>query len=377
MWCATGFSDAELNGYAERQIRADTRRGVQFMALLSIAAQFGVVGLVLHFGSTSAIVSTSILVGLLSIHVLVSASLIDDVRTLHVLGMVFLVVGALAITILAHRTGDLSIGMMAFVVMLFVAITLVPWALREAVIVIGLTYLLLTLSLISVPGRFDPQALRVLQLLVFGSALVVLVVTGRNTLIRKHDIRARYELEIAHRRMRLLSMKDHLTGAWNRRYLDEHFPELLRSCQSQNQALHVAVLDIDDFKGINDQFGHHIGDEILVSLAEIFVKHLGDDGCLVRLGGDEFQVLYCGDDLGNLIDRAITELQSANVAACVAGHRKITLSAGIVSAEPGKNIGLDELYKTADRALYSAKHERLPTARQANNVLMRTGSWQL
>ena len=101
--------------------------------------------------------------------------------------------------------------------MLFVAIPLVPWALRETSIVIGLAYLLLTSSLVAVPGRFNVESLWALQLLVFGAAVIVLVITGRNTFIRKHDMRARFELENAHTEMELLTMQDHLTGAWNRR----------------------------------------------------------------------------------------------------------------------------------------------------------------
>ncbi|MDJ0911353.1 MAG: diguanylate cyclase [Woeseiaceae bacterium] len=379
MWSATGFDDPELDRYAEEQIRADTRRGVQLVAGLSILAQICVAAVVLYRGASSSVIDTNVVVGVLSAHILLSAAFVRDVRALQMLGMTFLILGALAITVLAHRTGDLGIGMMAAVIMLIVAIPLVPWALREAVIVVALTYFLLTMSLIGVPGRFDTESLVVLQLLVSGSAIVALVVTGRNTLIRKHDLRARYELEHARERLSTLSMKDHLTGAWNRRYLDEQFPKIVEECRKLNRPMQLAVLDIDDFKGINDQFGHHAGDQILTSMAEIFMASIGDRGVLIRLGGDEFQILYQGKGLGDVIDSAVSEVQNSVVVACFAGERTITLSAGIVDVDVDDNPNPDELYKTADKALYAAKQRRRP-ARADGDVppsLVHTGTWQI
>ena len=176
--------------------------------------------------------------------------------------------------------------------------------------------------------------------------------------------------------MELLSLKDHLTGAWNRRFLADRFPGIARQCQTSDQTLHVAVLDIDDFKGINDRHGHHIGDEILIRLASIFTRHLGSDGYLVRLGGDEFQIIYCGDGLDKLIDHAVADLQEEPISSDLAASGRVTLSAGIVSAPPGTKAELETLYKAADRALYDVKHDRSSNVRQFS-FLTRTGSWQL
>ena len=379
MWSATGFTDPEMGGYAEQQIRIDTRRGVQIVATLSIVAQASVALLVVASGAPAVVLKTNLIVGVLSVHVMVSAVFVEDVRSLQMLGVAFLIVSAVAITFLAHGTGDLSIGMMAAIVMLFVVIPVIPWALREALAVVALAYFLLTVSLLSVPGRFDTQALVVLQLLLLGSAVVVLVVTGRNTLVRKHDIRARYELERAHREMEVLSMKDHLTGAWNRRFLSERFEQILRDCHGQGRKMQMAVLDIDNFKGINDRYGHHVGDKILVSLSAVFMKKLGESGYLVRLGGDEFQVLYCGGDLEKLIDETVAEIQQGEIALSLAGERSVTLSAGMVSIDPDGSVDLEELYKTADSALYSAKHDgRNKVAGESGGTsLGRTGTWKL
>jgi len=379
MWSTSGFRDPELAGYAEDRVRADTRLGVQILAALSLLAQLSVAVLVAVNGSVTPVLGTNLVVGLLSLHVLVSAKFVHDVKALHLLGMSFLVLSALAITFLAHKAGDLTVDMMAAIALLFIAIPLIPWALREAAAVVALTYFMLTTSLVSVPGRFDSHSLVVLQLLVIGAALVALVVTGRNTIVRKHDIRMRFELEKAHAHMEELSMKDHLTGAWNRRYLDEQFPRMLAQCRRNSRPMHMAVLDIDDFKGINDRFGHHIGDEVLIALASVFVEKLGDKGCLFRLGGDEFLILYCGDDLEELITSAITAIQKSAVAASLAGQRSVTLSAGIVKVGPGQPAKLEDLYKTADCALYSAKSEGRPItlSDDSGDEYAFTGTWKI
>ncbi len=376
VWSATEFSDPELAGYAESRLLKDTRLGIQAMAGLSLAMQLCLAVLILAKGSDTIYLSSNLLYGLLSLHVLISAAFLKDVRTLHVLGMTFLIIGALCLTILAHRSGQLHIGMMAATVMLFVAIPLVPWALREVSVVIVLTYAMLMTSLVVVPGRFTFESLWILQLLVLGAAVIAVVVTARNTSIRKHDLRARFALESAHNDMELLSMQDHLTGAWNRRYLSEKFSEFSDYCLEQNKVMHVAILDIDDFKGINDRFGHQFGDKILISVADIFVSLLEKNGRLIRLGGDEFQIVYCGNDLDQLIEDAIMELQRTFAESGLARERVFSLSAGIVASEPGQPADLESLYKAADTALYLEKQHRAGGDTRAN-PLARTGTWKL
>ena len=373
IWSATDFRSEALGGYAVEELRADVRRGVRVLAALSLAMQLVSAAVEWYAGAGYSYLYTNLILAALSAHILVSAKLVDDVGALQGLGMVLLLVTALAITFLAHRNGSLTTGMMSAVVMLFIAIPLVPWALREAVIVIGLTYGLLTASLISVPGRFDWNSLLSLQVLVAGTAVVVLTVIARNTSIRKHDIRTRFELESARQEMELLSMKDHLTGAWNRRFLDSQFPQFIDGCREHDKTLNVAIFDIDDFKGINDEFGHHVGDEILRNIADIFIQLLGNRGCLIRLGGDEFQIFYCGGDLQGLIGRAVARLHETPVARELDKQRTVTVSAGFTSTGFDDAIDLADLYRAADAALYEAKQNRT----ERTDVGEHTGTWKL
>lgn len=382
IWSATDFRNAELARYAEPEIREETRQGVQIMASLSLFINIFVWLWISRNGADSLHMYSHMALAALSLHVLISARFVDDIRAIQGLGMVLLVVSTLAIILIAHRTSDLSIGMMAAIVMLLISVPLVPWALRDAAIVIVLTILLLTASVMSVPGRFNLQSIWLLQLLVLGSTIIVGVLVARNTAVRKQDMRARFELENARKEMELLSLKDHLTGAWNRRYLDTQFPNIAKKCRDQRKTLHVAVLDIDDFKGINDHYGHQLADNVLVSLGKIFIQRLGDAGSLVRLGGDEFLILYCGNDLEDLIDQVVSDLHKEESVRKIADERKISLSAGFSSASPNENADPDKLYLLADKALYLMKKERQPASRHdvtedIDDTLTRTGIWQL
>ncbi len=179
--------------------------------------------------------------------------------------------------------------------------------------------------------------------------------------------------------MELLSLKDHLTGAWNRRYLDTEFPTIAEECRKQHKKLHVAVLDIDDFKRINDDFGHQLADQVLASLGSVFIRKLGSDGRLVRLGGDEFLILHCADDLEELIRQAVDELHDEPAIRQIARVRTISLSAGFASAGPTEKAEPKQLFVTADKALYSMKRQRHRTrpAEELEDTVNRTGRWTL
>lgn len=379
IWSATDFRTPDLARYAEPQIRNDTRQGVQLLASLSLSIHVAIWLVIVRNGAGSVNIYSHVLLAALSLHILISARFVDDIRALEGLGMVLLIVSALAVIFVAHAAGDLSIGMMAAIIMLLISVPLVPWALREATIVIGLTIVLLTSSIMSVPGRFNLEALWLLQLLVLGSTVIVAVLVTRNIALRKRDIRVRFELDNARKKMRLLSMKDHLTGAWNRRYLETEFPKIAKDCREQRKTLHVAVLDIDDFKIINDRYGHQLADGVLESIGTAFMQQLADQGSLVRLGGDEFLILYCGDDLEALIDRAVNEMHDDPSAKKITDECDISLSAGFASAGPDETADPEKLYMAADKALYLMKKSRhsVAEAGTAECEFSRTGVWNL
>ena len=153
-----------------------------------------------------------------------------------------------------------------------------------------------------------------------------------------------------------LAHTDPLTGLANRRSLDDRIDKLLRGSR-QPAPFRLALLDLDGFKPVNDRFGHAFGDRLLCSIAERLREVVGDEGLVVRQGGDEFAVLLPPD----------SALRSAPIAdliliALVRPHLiddiAVTVGASIGVAQwPQDGATADALFEFADRALYQAKAE--------------------
>jgi diguanylate cyclase (GGDEF)-like protein len=355
LWSATTFATATLVLYAEDIMQHETRRGIRIMALLSLLIQLVTVLFQLSVGHEVYFVYTCTMLALLSLFVYASAGLVKGIRLLYLLGILLLIISAGAVMFLARTSGSLSPTLMASLVLLFMAMPLVPWGLREAISVVVLTYVLLILSMLSVPGRFDQQTLSILQLLTFAAALVAGILIARNVYVRKGDIRTRFGLEKAREKMRLISLQDPLTGAWNRRFLEDNFAEISARAHHENLVVNLAVLDVDSFKLINDAYGHDFGDTVLRRLAAIFMETLPDNAYLVRLGGDEFAMLYIGEGCTQLMQRCLRRLETELEMPKIHGDEPIGVSVGFAEAGPGDPIDLSALYRAADRELYEAK----------------------
>jgi len=88
-----------------------------------------------------------------------------------------------------------------------------------------------------------------------------------------------------------LAMQDSLTGLANRRYFDEQLKRAMHHANRQNRQVGLMVCDLDKFKVINDTYGHHVGDEILISFARALEYSVRDSDSVFRFGGDEFAVI--------------------------------------------------------------------------------------
>lgn len=311
LWSATSFACSDLSGYAERFMADEARRGVMLLGGVSLLLLAGAALLYSLLGFGTAYIYTCAVLAVLSLHVMFSARSVTDLKALYLLGIALLVVSGVAFVLLAHHTGTFSTALLANVVVLFMVVPMVPWGLREAALVILLIYMVFSVSTLSVTGRFDSEILMVLQFLMFAASLITLVVVARNVGVRKHDIQVRFDLENAHREMEVLSNKDPLTGAWNRRFLELNFSEIAQRHRDSDQPLHLALLDIDDFKQLNDTRGHDHGDRILKHVTTSFQQALGADGYVVRLGGDEFALLFGSDHPLGTVEKAIKSVQAA------------------------------------------------------------------
>ena len=154
-----------------------------------------------------------------------------------------------------------------------------------------------------------------------------------------------------------LALTDPLTGLGNHRHFHERLQRELAAAEESGTALSLCLVDIDDFKGVNDHHGHPVGDRVLGQVA----SRLRQGGESFRLGGDEFAVLLPGlDDRSAIaVARSIVERVSA---AQIERVGSVTVSAG-VATYPTQGAGRDELIRLADSALYWAKEDGKNRAR--------------
>ena len=157
-----------------------------------------------------------------------------------------------------------------------------------------------------------------------------------------------------------LSVLDPLTGLYNRRYATEHLDKINSRSQETGKPFALMLLDIDNFKRVNDAHGHPTGDRVLKEFAQRIQDNMRGVDLVSRLGGEEFLVAMpdttqdeariAGERLRRVIEQDFFELQSANK------HLSITVSIGVTvgSAEPAE---VDVLLQEADQALYASKAE--------------------
>jgi two-component system cell cycle response regulator len=154
-----------------------------------------------------------------------------------------------------------------------------------------------------------------------------------------------------------LMTRDPLTNAFNRSYLMLTLEKLLPRCQFTNQNLAVIMIDIDDFKKINDSYGHLVGDEVLRVFCERIRNSLREGDSLCRLGGEEFVILSEQTNLHDAVRIAerIRLAVSSTPFSTQAGPLSATCSLGVMTLDQ-PNVGtVDALLAGADRQMYAAK----------------------
>lgn len=150
-----------------------------------------------------------------------------------------------------------------------------------------------------------------------------------------------------------LAHRDFLTGVANRRTFFEAGQLEINRAERYNRVFTVAFIDIDDFKGINDHFGHHAGDLLLRLVGQAIRKNTRSSDLVARLGGDEFAVLLTETPA----DAASSVLQKLQSQLCeiMKEHRwNVTFSIGAITFENAPKT-VDEMLVGADKLMYSAK----------------------
>jgi diguanylate cyclase (GGDEF)-like protein len=209
----------------------------------------------------------------------------------------------------------------------------------------GLTHIHLAVHYASQPVAVHELGFHVLQF-VGGWVFVIAALRYLDIRIEQRDRDEVHELK-------QLALRDPLTGAYNRRFLDEALAKELDRQRRYGAPVCVVHLDVDDFKHVNDRWGHGVGDELLREIVNSSRSMVRPSDSIIRLGGDEFVLLLPESE--RLQGLAVAERLRARMASFWAEqNRGVTISAGI-AASPEDTIDPVELMEMADRALYWAK----------------------
>ena len=155
-----------------------------------------------------------------------------------------------------------------------------------------------------------------------------------------------------------LSSTDELTGLHNRRGLQDFVTRTLAFARRHNEQGILAFLDLDNFKEINDRYGHETGDRALVLLAETIKSNLRGSDFVARVGGDEFVFVLTRTTKENGRNRALALQRQISATALPVRGRRLFLHASLGIAAYSNNSTYDQLIKAADHAMYENKNSR-------------------
>lgn len=190
----------------------------------------------------------------------------------------------------------------------------------------------------TVTGRFSRSELRLINLLADQAAVAI------------------YNARL-YKRLSQMANTDSVTGLPNRRALDERLQEEWRLAQQTGLPFTVVMMDLDGFKGVNDNFGHNVGDELLYSLFNFLAQRMRSSDFLARYGGDELTLVMRSTDIeaAQTVTRKVIELMTEYRFPFPTGKEmKLGITAGI-AVYPTHALNPSDLLRAADSALYHAK----------------------
>lgn len=155
-----------------------------------------------------------------------------------------------------------------------------------------------------------------------------------------------------------LADTDELTGIWNRRYFRRQVPLEIERARIYNVPLSVIIFDVDDFKLINDSFGHTMGDVVLSELCGAVRERLRPPDIFVRFGGDEFAVILPHTDLEGanaVAERLLDRVAHLTIPTDDEASIRCAISIGVAEFQPSMDATANDLVRRADEKMYDAK----------------------
>ena len=165
-------------------------------------------------------------------------------------------------------------------------------------------------------------------------------------------------LEQSKKELELLASTDPLTKLYNRRYFTDSSLHILSLCKRQNENLSLIILDIDNFKSINDTYGHKTGDDVIIHIANKLLNDQRQSDISCRFGGEEFVILLpnTSKDSAMTIAEKLRHKIENSVVETNEGIVKYTISLGVTTIDVQSEQDIEAALKRADDALYVSKN---------------------
>jgi two-component system, cell cycle response regulator len=184
------------------------------------------------------------------------------------------------------------------------------------------------------------------------------VLIGSKTILKfvlQDELEEKYQREIYES-----SVRDPLTGVFNRKYFDNQLRALASFARRHQVPLTLIIFDLDHFKKVNDTHGHQAGDQVLVAVSGAVGSRIRTEDVLARYGGEEFVIIALGlerqDGLA-FAERVRRQVEVLSVPLPGGGALRVTISVGVATAPAGADVDPSTLVARADGNLYEAKHQ--------------------
>ena len=180
-----------------------------------------------------------------------------------------------------------------------------------------------------------------------------------NSKLEENVIQRTHELEVTQKKLIEQINRDPMTNLYNRRYFNEIIDKIFPILQRGETMMSLVMIDIDNFKQVNDNNGHAIGDVVINSLADVFRNTLRNSDIAIRFGGEEFLLLLTNTNIENslkIAEKLRKNVEKLSITVSEEKNIKFTISLGI-SEVNRKDKDIDTVLTRADKALYEAKNQ--------------------